>query len=59
MTFTATVSAGGATGNVTFRDGATVLATVALGGRAPETATFTTSSLAVGAHAITATYMAM
>ncbi|MBR1194803.1 DUF11 domain-containing protein [Bradyrhizobium sp. AUGA SZCCT0240] len=54
VTFTATVSAGGATGNVTFRDGATVLATVALGGAA--TATFTTSSLAVGAHAITATY---
>ncbi|WP_283808449.1 Ig-like domain repeat protein [Bradyrhizobium sp. AS23.2] len=54
VTLTATVSAGTATGSVTFRDGATVLATVPLSGAA--TAVFTTSSLALGPHSMTATY---
>lgn len=58
-TFVATVrgATGTATpsGTVTFRDGTTVLATVALsGGRA----TFSTSQLAIATHAITATYNA-
>ncbi|MEA2907835.1 MAG: hypothetical protein QOI12_5222 [Alphaproteobacteria bacterium] len=55
VTFTATVSASGGTptGNVTFKDSATVLATVGLSGN---TATFTTSSLTLGTHSITATY---
>ena len=58
VTLTATVSvvapgAGTPTGSFTFLDGSTVLATVALSGR---TATFKTSSLAVGSHAITAAY---
>jgi uncharacterized repeat protein (TIGR01451 family) len=52
VTFTATV-AGGATGNVTFADGATTLATVAL---SSGVATFTTSTLTLGSHSITATY---
>ncbi len=54
-TFTATVTspAGTAPGNVTFKDGATTLATVALAGG---TATFSTASLAVGNHDITAVY---
>jgi hypothetical protein len=52
VTFTATVTAG-ATGTVTFFDGATPLGTVPLAGG---TATFTTSSLAIGNHSITATY---
>ncbi|HEY6388277.1 MAG TPA: Ig-like domain repeat protein [Candidatus Acidoferrum sp.] len=54
VTFTATVSGGTSpTGSVAFNDGATLLATVALtGGQA----TYTTSSLAAGSHAITATY---
>jgi uncharacterized repeat protein (TIGR01451 family) len=54
VTFTATVSGSGTpTGTVTFRDGASTLGTVPLSGA---TATFTTSSLAVGSHSITATY---
>ena len=55
VTFTATVtsSAGTPTGTVTFTDGATVLATVPLSGG---TAAFTTSSLTVGTHTITASY---
>ena len=59
VTFTATVAAvspggGTPTGTVTFKDGATILGTGTLdaGGRA----TFTTSSLAVGRHSITAVY---
>jgi uncharacterized repeat protein (TIGR01451 family) len=52
VTFTATVTAG-ATGTVTFFDGATALGTVPLAGG---TATFTTSSLTIGTHSITATY---
>lgn len=56
VTFNATVtSAGGTpTGTVTFRDGATVLATVPVDGSGH--AAYTTSSLFIGAHAITATY---
>jgi len=62
VTFTATVTTGATTGNltgtVTFYDGATTLAAgVAL--NAPGTtakATFTTSSLTVGLHTITASY---
>lgn len=54
VTFTATVSGGTSpTGTVQFRDGATVLGTVALAGT---TAAFTTSTLAVGTHAIAAAY---
>lgn len=55
VTFTATVTASGGTptGNVTFRDGAAVLGTVALAG---SVATLTTSALATGSHPITATY---
>jgi hypothetical protein len=55
VTFTATVSGSGTpTGTVTFKDGATVLATVTLNAGAQ--ATFTTASLALGTHALTATY---
>jgi len=52
VTFTATVTAG-ATGVVTFRDGATTLGTIALTGN---TAAFTTSALLAGPHSITASY---
>lgn len=52
VTFTATVTSG-ATGTVTFRDGATVLATESLSGN---TATYSTTSLAAGLHNITAQY---
>jgi hypothetical protein len=59
VTFTAGVHAvapGGGipTGSVTFKDGATILATVPL--NASGAATFTTSALAVGNHTITASY---
>ena len=55
VTFTATVASGSGTptGTVTFKDGAIILGTVALAGSA---ATFTTSALARGAHAMTASY---
>jgi hypothetical protein len=58
VTFTATVSAnspgaGTPTGSVTFLDGSTVLATESLSGGV---ATFSTSSLSVGGHSITASY---
>ena len=58
VTFTATVAvqspgAGTTTGTVTFKDGATVLKTVAVSGGV---ASFTTSSLALGGHSITASY---
>ena len=57
LTLTATVTASGAgaspTGSVQFLDGSTVLGTVNLSGG---TATFMTSSLAVGAHQLTAAY---
>src|SRR5262249_35608888 len=51
---TATVAGSSPTGTVTFKDGATTLATVALNGSGQ--ATFTTSTLSVGSHPITATY---
>ena len=56
ITFTARASAPGPnpTGTVTFRDGTTTLAQITL---SPDgTTTFTTNSLTVGTHAITATY---
>lgn len=59
VTFTATVAvlapgAGIPTGTVTFLDGVTSLATVALDGAGQ--ASFTTSALAVGGHSMTAAY---
>jgi hypothetical protein len=59
VTFTATVSLTGAgsgtpTGNVIFKDGSTVIGTVAID--AGGVATLTTSSLSVGGHTITAAY---
>jgi hypothetical protein len=54
VTFTATVTGVSPTGTVTFTDGATVLGTAALNSNGQ--ATFTTSSLTVGSHAITAVY---
>ncbi len=55
MTFVAKVAAGNTpSGTVTFFDGGTTLATVALNGSG--TATLVTSALAVGSHSITATY---
>jgi len=57
VTFTATVSASSGTpaGNVEFRDGATVLGTVAL--NASGQATYATSALSAGSHNITAVYV--
>jgi hypothetical protein len=52
VTFTATTT--GAGGSVTFKDGATTLATVAVD--ATGSAKFTTSSLTVGSHSISAVY---
>jgi Big-like domain-containing protein/autotransporter-like protein/putative Ig domain-containing protein/IPT/TIG domain-containing protein len=52
VTFTATVSAG-ATGTVTFKEGTTTLGS---GPVLANIATFTTSTLAVGTHSITAVY---
>jgi len=54
VTFTATVLPGSATGNVQFNDGATALGTVPLSGSG--SAVLTVSTLAVGAHSITAAY---
>jgi hypothetical protein len=56
VTFTATVTGNGAvpTGNVTFMDGANTLGSVAVNGGG--VAAYTTSTLAVGAHTITAVY---
>ena len=60
VTFTANVAVVGfgssntPTGTVTFSDGSTTLATVAL--NASDVATYTTSSLSVASHSITATY---
>jgi len=54
ITFTATVSPGAATGNVTFRDGVTVLGTSAL---SAGVATLNVSTLAAGVHSITAEYL--
>jgi len=50
--FTATVTSG-ATGNVYFYDGSTLLGTVAISGT---TAVYSTSSLSIATHSITATY---
>ena len=52
VTFTATVTAG-ATGTVTFNDGPITLGTAAISGGQ---ATFTTSTLVIGSHTITAVY---
>jgi hypothetical protein len=56
VTFTATITSNGsiATGNVSFTDGTTTLGTGTL--NASGVATFTTSSLAPGAHTIVANY---
>ncbi|MBI3703004.1 MAG: PQQ-dependent sugar dehydrogenase [Rhizobiales bacterium] len=53
VAFTATVTGSGATGTVTFMEGAATLGTGTLSGGA---ASFSTSSLAVGMHTITAVY---
>jgi autotransporter-associated beta strand protein len=53
LTFTATVSGGAPSGGVTFYDGVTPIGTQALSG---STASFTTTSLALGTHSITARY---
>jgi hypothetical protein len=53
VTFTATVSPAGATGTVTFYDGANSLGSTALSGGSAQ---FSTSSLAAGSHSITASY---
>jgi len=55
VTFTATVTGSGTpTGTVTFKDGAAVIGTGSLNGSG--VATFSTSTLSVGSHSITATY---
>ena len=54
LTFTATVTGTSPTGNVAFYDGTTLLGTSALNGSFQ--ASFTTSSLAIGSHDITARY---
>ncbi|MCW2924947.1 MAG: hypothetical protein JWM98_2351 [Thermoleophilia bacterium] len=54
VTFTANVSPTAAPGSVTFRDGATALATTTI---TAGVATLQTSSLAAGAHSITAAYV--
>jgi hypothetical protein len=59
VTFTATVTGGDGGGTVAFTDGAATLTgcgAKALAGSGPYTATCTTSTLAVGAHSIKATY---
>ena len=53
VTFTATVSGGAASGTVTFKDGGTDVGTGSLSGNV---ATFTTASLSLGDHSITAVY---
>ncbi len=53
VTFAATIHAG-ATGSVTFLDGTTILGTGVI--NAAGVATFTTSTLAIGSHPITANY---
>jgi YVTN family beta-propeller protein len=58
VTFTATVTGSGAgqpTGNIAFLDGVSTLLTASLAS-GTTTATFTTSSLTVGTHSITAAY---
>jgi hypothetical protein len=59
VSFTATVTAasgGPAVGNVAFKDGATTLATVAVNGSG--VATYATSTLAIGTHAMSAVFTA-
>ncbi|NWJ47138.1 MAG: Ig-like domain repeat protein, partial [Chloroflexi bacterium] len=53
VTLTATVTPATATGSITFKDGGSDLQTVALSGGV---ASFTTSSLGVGSHTLTASY---
>ncbi len=53
VTLTAAIVPTGATGTVTFRDGSSVLATVAVAGGGAQ---FNTSSLSGGEHQLTATY---
>jgi hypothetical protein len=53
VTFTATVSPASATGSIQFKDGATVLGTVAVSGGS---AYLSLSNLAIGSHSITAAY---
>jgi hypothetical protein len=55
VTFTATVAPAGATGQVRFLNGTTVLATVTLNGSG--NATYSTNSLAIGSHPITVNYL--
>ena len=54
FTFTATVAGNAPSGNVAFYDGVTLIGTQALSGT---TAGFTTTSLALGTHQITARYL--
>lgn len=54
VTFTASITGTGATGTVTFKDGATTIGTGSLNGSGQ--ATFTTSALSTGSHSITAVY---
>ncbi|MEI7955989.1 MAG: DUF6288 domain-containing protein, partial [Verrucomicrobiota bacterium] len=54
LVFTATVTGTSPTGNLAFYDGTSLLGTSALNGSFQ--ATFTTSSLAIGSHSITAQY---
>ncbi|WP_159450493.1 Ig-like domain repeat protein [Bradyrhizobium mercantei] len=56
VTFTATATSSGGTpgGTVTFKDGGSVLGTIALSGAG--VATFTSSALTLGSHTITASY---
>lgn len=54
FTATATSAAGTPTGSIVFKDGATMLGTVALNNTG--VATFSTATLAIGVHPITATY---
>jgi len=54
LTLTATVAGTAPSGNVTFYDGASLLGTSALNGASQ--ASFTTSSLTLGSHSITAQY---
>ena len=56
VTLTATVSPTGATGAVTFKDGTTSLACAAGSSLTAPVATCKTSALAIGTHAITATF---
>jgi hypothetical protein len=56
VTFTATVTTSGSlppTGSITFRSGLSILGTAPMNNGA---ASFTTSTLSVGLHSITATY---